>query len=142
MLPALVALIVFSYIPMYGIVMAFQYVKIGNPFGQNEWVGLYHFKRFFNGAWFATILKNTVAISILNNILAWPFAVFLALLLHNSPSQKLKKLTQTATYIPHMLSLVLIVSIVNVFCAGESGLINILLAKLGFDGISFFGDPK
>lgn len=142
MLPALVALIVFSYIPMYGIVMAFQDVKIGNPFGQNEWVGLYHFKRFFNGAWFATILKNTVAISILNNILAWPFAVFLALLLHNSPSQKLKKLTQTATYIPHMLSLVLIVSIVNVFCAGESGLINILLAKLGFDGISFFGNPK
>ena len=83
-LPALIALIIFSYIPMYGIVLAFQDVKIGNPFAQNEWIGFYHFKRFFNGAWFGTIMKNTIAISILQNVLTWPFPIMLALLLHNT----------------------------------------------------------
>ena len=142
MLPALVALILFSYVPMYGVVMAFQDVKIGNPFGQNEWIGLYHFKRFFNSSWFTTVLKNTVAITFLNNVLTWPFPVLLALLLHNCVFKRLKKIAQTATYLPHMLSLVLIVSIINVFCSGESGLINILLQNLGYDRINFFGEPK
>ena len=142
MLPALTALILFSYVPMYGVVMAFQDVKIGNPFGQNEWIGLYHFKRFFNSSWFTTVLKNTVAITFLNNVLTWPFPVLLALLLHNCVSKRLKKIAQTATYLPHMLSLVLIVSIINVFCSGESGLINILLQNLGYDRINFFGEPK
>ena len=140
-LPALVAIIIFSYIPMYGLVMAFQDVSIGDAFGQSEWVGFYHFKRFFSSGWFTTVLKNTIVVSLFNNILVWPFPVILAILLHNTSNQKLKTITQTATYLPHLLSLVLVVSVLNVFCSGESGIINILLRKAGHDGINFFGLP-
>lgn len=142
MIPALIALFVFSYIPMYGTLMAFQDVKLGNSILQNEWVGLKHFIRFFNGAWFWTTIKNTFVICFLNNILCWPFPLLLALLLHNSSNGKIKKITQSATYIPYLLSLVLVISIINLFCSGETGLINILLNKMGHDRINFFGNPK
>ena len=142
MLPALVVLIIFSYVPMYGIVMAFQDVKIGNPFGQNEWIGWYHFERFFNGAWVGTLLKNTASIAFLQNILTWPFPLILALLLHNCRIKPLKKTAQTFSYLPHLLSTVVVVSIINVFCAGDYGLINILLRANGMDRISFFGKPE
>ena len=141
LLPAFIALIVFSYGPMYGLVTAFQDVKFGSPYGMNEWVGLKHFNRFFDSAWFGRIIKNTVYICLLNNVLAWPFPIILALLLHNSNNKVLKKLTQSFSYLPHLLSTVLVISILNVFCSGDFGLINILLTKLGMDKISFFGEP-
>jgi len=141
MLPALVALFIFCYMPMYGVVMAFQDVKIGTPIWQNEWVGFKHFERFFNSSWFDIVIKNTINISLLRNVLCWPFPVILALLLHNSTNSKIRKLTQTATYIPYLLSMVIIISILNVFCGGEAGLVNILLKKTGHDTINFFGEP-
>ncbi|MBQ9090899.1 MAG: sugar ABC transporter permease [Anaerotignum sp.] len=141
MIPAVIALIIFRYIPMYGTLMAFQDVKLGNSILENDWVGFKHFIRFFNGAWFGTTIRNTIVICLLNNVLCWPFPLFLALLLHNCSNQKIKKLTQSATYIPYLLSLVLVVSIINLFCAGETGLINILLKNLGHERINFFGDP-
>lgn len=141
MLPALAALIIFSYGPMYGLVMAFQDVKIGNSVFENEWVGLHHFIRFFNGNWFSTIIGNTVTVSLLAQICSFPVSLTLALLLHNCDNLILKKITQSASYIPHLLSTVIVVSILNIFCAGESGLINILLRNIGYDRISFFGEP-
>lgn len=142
LLPALIALIVFSYIPMYGVLMAFQDVKIGHAFSLGNWVGFKHFIRFFNGGWFGTTIKNTVLLSLANNFLCWPFPIALALLMHNCTNGKVRKLSQTATYLPHLLSIVIIVSILNVFCSGESGLINILLRSMGMDRINFFGSPK
>ena len=142
LLPAVMATIIFSYVPMYGIVMAFQDVKIGNPFGQNEFIGLYHFRRFFNGAWVKTILLNTLQISILQNVLTWPFPIILALMLHNSTNKTLKKISQSFSYLPHLLSTVVVISIINVFCAGDYGLINIMLKSNGMDKINFFGKPE
>ena len=141
MLPALVALIIFSYVPMYGVVMAFQDIKIGQSIFENEWVGLKHFVRFFNGNWSFTTIKNTLLISLAAQLCSWPVSICLALLLHNCESPHIKKITQTASYIPHLLSAVIVVSIINLLCSGESGLINILLDKLGYERISFFGTP-
>ena len=141
MLPGLIALIIFKYGPMYGVLMAFQDVKIGNPFAQNEWIGLYHFIRFFKSNWFFTVIKNTIIISLLLNIVCWPFPILLALMLHNSTNGKIKKVAQMTSYLPHLLSIVVVVSIINIFCSGEAGLINIILSKLGLERINFFGDP-
>ena len=141
-LPALIALIVFSYIPMYGIIMGFQDVKIGNPFGQNEWIGIYHFKRFFSSYWFDKIIRNTVVTSIVSHLLLWPIPIILALLLHNSTVVPIKKVSQMTSYLPHLLSTVVVISIVNLFCNGESGLINILLKAAGKETISFFGKDE
>jgi putative aldouronate transport system permease protein len=141
-LPALIALIIFSYVPMYGVLMAFQDVKIGHAFLFGNWVGLRHFQRFFNGGWFSIIFSNTIKLSLANNFLCLPLPIILALLMHNCVSKRIKKISQTATYLPHLLSIVVVVSILNVFCAGEAGLINILLKKFGMSQISFFGSPK
>ena len=141
LLPAVISVILFKYVPMYGTIMAFQDVKIGSAFGQNDWVGLKHFLRLFRSSWFPTMMWNTAAVSILQNILCWPFPIFLAIILHNATAKRIKKIAQMSSYLPHLLSLVIVVSIINVFCAGESGLINIVLQKLGHERINFFGDP-
>jgi len=141
LIPALLTLIIFRYVPMYGVLMAFQDVKIGDTFGQSDWIGLYHFRRFFSSSWFPIIMKNTALISLLANVLMWPAPLILAILLHNSNNVVIKKLTQNFTYLPYLLSAVIVVSIVNLFCAGESGLINIFLLKFGKERINFFGDP-
>ena len=141
LIPSLIILIIFNYGPMYGVLMAFQDVKIGDTFGQSEWIGLYHFQRFFKSSWLPVIVKNTVLISLLANVLAWPIPLMLAILLHNGNNIVIKKLTQNFTYLPYLLTMVVIVGILNLFCAGETGLINILLRSLGKERINFFGNP-
>lgn len=140
-LPGFVALLIFSYGPMYGIVTAFQDVKFGRGYGMNDWVGLYHFKRFFNSTWFGTVMKNSISVSFLLHFLQLPLEVALALMLHNCNKTVLKKTAQMTSYLPHLLSTVVVVSIINVFCAGDYGLINILLQNAGHSRISFFGSP-
>lgn len=141
LLPGLIALIIFSYGPMYGLVNAFQNVKFGKGYGMNDWVGFYHFKRFFNSTWFKPVLINTISISFLKNIVTWPVPIIVALLLHNCTSTGIKKTAQMTSYLPHLLSTVVVVSIINVFCAGDYGLINILLRSSGLERINFFGEP-
>ena len=142
LLPAFAALIVFSYVPMYGIIMGFQDVRIGNSFGNNEWIGLYHFKRFFDSYWCDKIIRNTVVTSLVSHLLVWPVPIMLALLLHNSTNKYIKKISQMSSYLPHLLSTVVVISIVSLFCSGDSGLINILLQKFGYEKISFLGLPE
>ncbi len=142
MLPAVIVIIVFTYIPMNGVLMAFQNVKLKNPVLANEWVGLRHFERLFSGYWFPIALKNTILISFLQTIVCWPFPIILAILLHNATNHKIKKTAQMITYMPYMVSTVVVVSILNVLCSGEAGLINILLAKAGLSRINFFGSPE
>ena len=141
LVPAVIQVIIFAYWPMYGVLMAFQDVKIGVPIWQNEWVGLKHFLRFFDSAWFGTTIKNTISISFIANLVCWPVPLVLAILIYNSTSKKLAKIAQNFSYLPHLLSIVLIVSILRLFCSGDTGLINILLNNMGKERINFFGDP-
>lgn len=140
----IVTTIIFNYGPMYGLLMAFQNAKIGTIIGQAEWVGLYQFDLFFNGLWFDTVLWNTVKFSLAGNFLYWPAALTLALMLHNSTSGALRKAAQNLTYIPHMLSIVVVFSIVDLFVNHHYGLINILITN--FSGvkseINFFTIPE
>ena len=142
MLPAIVSVGIFKYWPMYGVVMAFQNVKFGVSISQNTWIGLRNFTRFFNGIWFETIVRNTVIISLLTTIATIPFPIILALLIYNSSSRRLGKIVQNITYLPHLLSIVLVISVVQLFCNGSTGLINIMLERAGQKTISFFGEPR
>lgn len=142
MLPALVVLVIFFYGPMYGIVMAFQDVRIGVPIFQNAFVGLKHFQRYFSSIWFGTTLRNTIMVSLLVQVLCWPVPLILALLLHNCVHPRLKKTAQNFSYLPHLLSIVVVVSVIRLLCDTQSGLINILLTKMGGERINFFADPK
>ena len=140
MIPALVVTILFQYIPMYGLTMAFKNVKLGQGY-HGTFVGLQNFKRIFNAGQFWTTVKNTFAINFALLIAMIPLPIIVALLLHNCPIPWIKKFSQTATYLPYLVSVVVVISLLNVFCNGEFGLINILLAKTGHSKISFFGEP-
>ena len=142
LIPAFVAVLIFSYYPMYGVIMAFQNVKIGIPIIQNEWVGLHHIKKFFESLWFDTTMTNTVILAIAQNIIYPPFALGLALMLHNSNNKYIKKWTQSLTYIPHLLSTVVVISILRVFIARSSGLINNLFEVMGMERIDFLSLPE
>jgi len=141
MIPGLASLIVFNYIPMTGVLMSLQDVKLGDAYLQSEWVGLQHFGEFLNNYWLPLMVRNTAFISILTQVLAWPCGLGLAILLHNSNSKFLRKTTQNLSYIPHLLSMVIVIAILNVFCASETGLINIIAKKLGGSDTKFLNDP-
>lgn len=141
LLPAIVAIIIFNYVPLYGIQLAFKEMRLGQTIATAKWVGWRNFTRYFNSGWFWRTIKNTLIIGITNELL-FPLPILLAILMHNCIVQPLKKVTQTVTYIPNLVSVVVTVSILLLFCDGESGFINILLSRLGLKKISFFGADR
>lgn len=141
LIPGILLALLFQYVPMYGELIAFKNVRIGQGFS-GDWVGLDNFFRLFSSGQFVKVLKNTLTLNILVLICTVPIPVFMALLLHNAASPRIKKLAQTATYLPHLLSMVILISLMNLFCNGEFGLINIVRRKMDLDSIQYFGSPK
>ena len=125
MLPAIVYYIVFHYVPIYGVQIAFQDYKIGETFGTSEWAGLKHFLRFFNSAWFGTVLKNTLTLSLLNLFLGFPLPIILALLLNEIKNMRVRKVVQTMTYAPHFISMVILCGTVTMFLSPSTGILGI-----------------
>lgn len=138
LIPSLIYVFIFSYIPMYGIIIGLQDMKLGDAYGQSTWVGLYHIKRFFESIWIETLLRNTLILTAIGALVGIPLNLGLALLLHNSTNKYIKKLVQSITYIPNLLSLVLIIGILNLFVDREGGLINIVRQLLGYPKFDFY----
>ena len=122
-LPTIIYYIVFHYIPVYGVQIAFQNYRVGETFGQSEWVGLKHFIRFFESTWFVTVLKNTLSISFLSLIVGTPLPIILALLLNEVQNMKFRKLVQTVSYAPHFISTVVLCGMVTMFMSPSTGVI-------------------
>lgn len=125
LLPATVFFIVFHYYPLYGVQIAFQNYRIGDTFGQSEWVGLKHFIRFFESYWFTTVVWNTLKLSLLNLIFGFPMPIILALLLNEVSHQRYKKFVQSITYAPHFISLVVLCGSLQLFLSPTTGIISI-----------------
>ena len=136
-IPGIICAILFQYYPMYGVLMAFKNVKIGMTVAQGTWIGLDNFQRLFEMEQFWMYFRNTLNLNIWVLVVSVPLPLVVALLLHNSPSQRLKSITQTCTYLPYMLSLVVITSLIDTFFANSYGLVNVLLRNLGFERIKF-----
>lgn len=138
-IPTIVYYIIFQYTPIYGIQIAFQDYRVGQAFGESEWVGLKHFIKFFNSAWFTTVLKNTLSISLLT-FLGFPLPIILALLLNEVKNMKFRKLVQTVSYAPHFISVVVLCGMVNLFLSPSTGLIGVLVngirSGLGMDAVN------
>ncbi len=132
-LPVIIYYLLFSYKPMYGLIIAFKdfvpYKGImGSPWADN--FGFEHFITFFNSIYFGRLLKNTLWISLSSLIVTFPAPIILALLLNEVQSRKYKGLIQTLTYLPHFISLVVICSMVRMF-VNFDGFITQSLAQLG-----------
>jgi len=128
-LPVAIYFIVFNYLPMFGIVMAFQDFRPATGFFGSEWVGLRFFIEFFTGPTFWQILRNTVVISMLSIFFGMLFAVLFSLLLNEIKYSKLKRTFQTVSYMPHFVSAVVVAGLIIEFTSSHgvitSGLVNI-----------------
>ncbi|MCL2832724.1 MAG: ABC transporter permease subunit [Treponema sp.] len=139
LLPSFAYIVIFHYIPLYGIQIAFKNFTANLGIWGSPWVGLTHFKRFFESYHFWTLLKNTLVLSLYGLVAGFPIPIILALLLNYSPSNGLKKIVQTTTYAPHFISTVVMVGILMVFLSPRSGVINQFIKMLGGNSILFMG---
>ncbi|MEN6316316.1 MAG: ABC transporter permease subunit [Clostridiaceae bacterium] len=141
-LPSFILILIFSYIPMYGAVIAFKDFSPGLGILKSKWVGLEHFSTFINDPYFWTVVKNTLKINILSLIFGFPAPIILALLLNEMGCVKFKKIVQTVTYLPYFISWVVVASIIYTITSPESGLINVVITHLGYEPIYFMGEVK
>lgn len=141
-LPAIVYFVVFKYIPMGGLVLAFKNFQIKKGIWASPWCGLDNFKMLFESPAFWQSFKNTLIISGYKLIFGFPSPILFALLLNEVRQAKMKKVIQTISYLPHFLSWVVLSGIFMQFLSPSTGPFNLLLKSLGLDPIFFLGDPK
>lgn len=141
LLPALIYFIVFHYVPMYGVLIAFKDFVATKGIMGSPWVGFKHFERFFDSYQFWTLIKNTLGLSVIQLIVGFPLPIFLALMLNQIRSEKYKRLVQTVVYAPHFISVVVLAGMIYVFFS-NNGLINNFIVMFGGDPISFMAKPE
>jgi putative aldouronate transport system permease protein len=136
-------MIIFNYIPMYGITIAFKKFNIIKPISAAPWVGLQYFKEFFADESFWLVFKNTIGLSFFKLIITFPLPIIFALLLNELTSIKFKKFVQTVSYLPHFLSWVILGGIMMTWLS-DIGIINDILLKLNLikEPITYLAEPK
>ncbi|RCX22576.1 hypothetical protein DFP94_101156 [Fontibacillus phaseoli] len=130
--PGLLYFIVFKYFPMGGLVIAFQDYQPFLGIAGSPWVGFKHFVRLFTEPTFFMLLSNTLILFAMNIVFFFPLPIILALMMNEVRSKWFKSTVQSMVYLPHFMSWVIIVSITYVFLNVDGGLINELLASLGY----------
>ncbi len=141
LIPGILYFIIFKYLPMGGLVIAFQDYQpflgiLGSP-----WVGLKHFIRLFSEDTFWMLLKNTLMIFGLDIVFAFPLPIVLALMINEIKNKAFKKSIQTIIYLPHFMSWVIVVSIFYVLLTTEGGVINNIIENFGGEKIAFLTNP-
>ena len=139
-LPAMIAVLIFHYIPIYGIVMAFQNYKPSRGFFGSEFVGLKHFKTFVEYPYFWRIIGNTLSLS-LWSFVTTPAPIILALMLNEMRTSKFKKSMQTILYAPHFVSVVVVCSMVLLF-VGRDGIVNKIVEMYGGTATDMMSEPS
>lgn len=138
-LPTILYIFIFSYLPMYGIVIAFQdFTPVDDILSPNSlWIGFDNFIRFFNEFRFWRLMENTFLLSFLGFIVGFPFPIIVALLLNALKNQRFARKLQTVFFAPHFISVVVMAGMLYLFF-GEYGLVNNIVRSLGLDGYSYF----
>ena len=140
-LPAILYLVLFHIIPMYGVQIAFKDFRTSKGIWGSAWVGLKHFRRFVNYPNFWKLVRNTLFIS-LYSLATFPLPVILALLINEVRNVAFKKTVQLITYAPHFISVVVLCSMVTLFLNRSNGVINHVIAALGGERIDFLGSAS
>lgn len=140
-LPVIIYYIAFQYAPMYGAIIAFkQFVPAKGILG-SDWVGFKHFKDFFSSIYFFRVIKNTILLSMSNLLFGFPAPIILALLLNELKSPIFRRITQTITYMPHFITLVVVAGIIRYFTLSD-GLVNDVVAFFGGERAAFLQQPE
>ncbi|MGU3471125.1 ABC transporter permease [Paenibacillus sp. D51F] len=142
LLPGLLLVLVFKYMPMYGVVIAFQEYNIYKGISGSEWVGFDQFTRLFHSPDFGEILGNTIIISLYKLAASFTLPIVLALLLNELRSKLFKRFAQSVVYLPHFISWVIFSGILITFLNPVDGLINMIIQNFGGRPIDFLGDVR
>lgn len=142
MLLPLASLLIWNYWPMYGVIIAFKDYSPALGISGSPWVGFQHFTRFFNAFYFKDVIINTLRISLYSLIIGVPLPIILALMFNEVRSKKFKSITQTISYIPNFISVVIVVGMVFFFTSPVDGVINEVIKFFGMKPIDFLGDAK
>ena len=141
--PGIIFMIIFNFIPLYGIIIAFKDYSVLDTISNAEWVGLQYFREFFSDSMFWTVMKNTLGISFFKLIIGFPAAIIVAVLINEIVNVRLKKLVQTISYLPHFLSWVILGGMF-ISWLSDTGLVNNVLIDFGAiqQPIRFLTDPN
>ncbi|WP_426455066.1 ABC transporter permease [Paenibacillus sp. S-38] len=142
LLPGLLYFLIFKYVPMWGVLLAFKNYQPFLGFWESEWVGFEHFRQFFANPDFGRLMRNTLLLSLYNLVFFFPAPIVLALLLNEVRVSLYKRAIQTLVYVPHFMSLVIVASITYVFLTTEGGIVNLLLEKFTGQKIDFLSNPE
>jgi putative aldouronate transport system permease protein len=138
-LPIVIWFIIFCYVPMGGIMMAFEKFSPVKGLLGSSWIGLDNFVAFFQGPYFFRLMKNTVVLGVLDLIVGFPAPILFALLLNEISSKKFKKTVQTISYMPYFISSVVLCGLVMDFCASGGVLSNLVASVTNSDGRNLLG---
>lgn len=141
-LPAVVSIVLFNYLPMYGIQIAFKNFRPIQGIWGSKWVGLKWFDRFFASAQFSSLMYNTLALNFYSLLVSFPLPIMLALLFNQYRSAKIKKTLQTISYAPHFISTVVMVGMLLLFLSPSKGLYGSLCRAFGIQPINPMGEAK
>lgn len=134
-------LIIFAYVPMYGVQIAFKDYRPRAGIWGSEWVGLQNYRDFFSNYKWPLYVKNTLTISLYSILVGFPIPIILALILHVNNHDKLKKLTQNISYLPHFISVVVMVGIMNQLLSPISGVYAAIMNALDLPVTDLRGNP-
>ena len=140
--PVIIYFIIFHYVPMYGVIIAFKDFDVSLGINNSPWVGLQWFSEFFSSVYFGRILKNTVILSAYNLLWGFPIPIIFALILNELKNGLYKKTIQTISYFPYFMSMVIVVGMLVNFVSPRFGIVNQLLNFFGKESVDFMGDPK
>lgn len=139
-LPSIILIFIFCYIPMYGVLMAFQNYRPQKGVFGSEWVGLKNFMEFFGSPHANYVIKNTILISLYSLAVGFPFPIILALLLNEVKNRAFKRTVQTITYMPYFVSTVVVCGIIKAFL-GSDGMINEIMKLFGATPQNYLNIP-
>ena len=141
-LPMFVYIILFHYWPMYGIQIAFRDFNFADGIAGSKWVGMKWFNYFFKSAQFKVVVVNTLTLTIYDLVVGFPLPIVLAIMMHTVQNKKFKRVAQTITYLPHFISVIVLVGMMSCFFSVSTGWVNGMIKSLGGEAKQFMGEAK
>ena len=141
-IPGIVLTFIFSYIPMYGVQIAFRRFNARAGIWGSPWVGLQYFQRFFESPYFSTTITNTLILSLYGLLVSFPIPIILALMLNSFRHARYRKVIQTVTYAPNFISTIVMCGMLILFLSPSVGIINNVIKMFGGEAINFMAKKE
>nr|WP_245600177.1 ABC transporter permease subunit [Paenibacillus harenae] len=139
--PVLAYFVIFEYVPLYGLQIAFKNFVASKGIWGSSWAGFVHFERFFDSYHFWRLIRNTLGIGLYELAVGFPLPILLALMIHEARNRLFRRFVQTITYAPHFLSTVVLAGLLFIFLSPQTGFVNQFIRLFGGDPVSFMTEP-